>query len=145
NGAFVGTYSDQETRYAAKEVAVVMVSSLTYNTTRVQGVPSDFTVVDFAIDQAHHVSVPRRAAHPNAAKLVAAVLVGPEGQPLTAEYTGASNRYYTGSSEQRLTEQIKAAGVPAFSWWNEPGAMDYLLSPAGEDVRREIGTIFKGG
>jgi hypothetical protein len=102
-------------------------------------------LLDFATDQAHHMSVPRRAAHPNAAKLIMAIIAGPEGQRLAAEYIGAGNRYYSGSSEHRLAERAKAMGLPGFSWWSEPGALDFLLSPAGEEVKRELSQILQGG
>src|SRR5712692_5639201 len=145
NGTLSGTYFDIQTRLGAKEVAMGTVSSIIYGSARLRGMPGSYTLLDFASDQAHHVSVPRRAAHPNAAKLIAAVLVGPEGQRIAAEYIGASNRYYSGSSEQRLAEQAKTMGMPEFSWWTEPGAMEYLVSPSSEEVRKEIATILQGG
>jgi ABC-type Fe3+ transport system substrate-binding protein len=145
NGTTTGTFFDQQNRYTAKEVAMIQVSSIIYASARLRGLPGEFTLLDFAIDSAHHLSVPRRAAHPNAAKLLAAVIAGPEGQRISAEYIGAGNRYYSGSWEQRLVEQASTAGLPSFSWWGEPGALDFLLSPAGEDVKREINTILQGG
>jgi iron(III) transport system substrate-binding protein len=145
NGTFTGTYFDQETRYAAKEVAMIQVSSIIFSSARLHGIPGNFTLLDFAISSSHHLSVPRRAAHPNAAKLIAAVIAGPEGQRIAAEHVGSSNRYYTGSWEQRLQEQALAAGMPEFSWWSEPGALDFLLSPAGEAVKKDIATVLQGG
>ncbi len=145
NGTTTGTFFDQQNRYAAKEVAMIQVSSIIFASARQRGLPGEFTLLDFALDSAHHLSVPRRAAHPNAAKLLAAVITGPEGQRIAAEYIGASNRYYDGSSEQRLVAQANAKGLPTFSWWSEPGALDFLLSPAGEEAKKEISTILQGG
>ncbi len=145
NGAFVGTFSDIDTRIGAKEVAMGTVTSLIYNSARVRGMPGGFTLIDMATDSAHHVSVPRRAAHPNAAKLIAATIAGPAGQRIAAEHIGVDNRYYSGSSEQRLTEQALAAGLAPFSWFTEPGALDFLLSPAGEELVREMAAIMQGG
>jgi ABC-type Fe3+ transport system substrate-binding protein len=145
NGTLAGSYFDISNRFGAKEIAMGTVSSIIFASMRQRGMPGEFTLFDFAIDSAHHVSVPRKAAHPNAAKLVAAILVGPEGQRIAAEYIGAGNRYYSGSSEFRLAEQAKAMGLPPFSWWTEPGALDYLVSPEGEDVRREINAVLQGG
>jgi ABC-type Fe3+ transport system substrate-binding protein len=145
NGTLAGTYFDIGNRFGAKEIAMGTVSSIIFASMRQRGMPGEFTLFDFAIDSAHHVSVPRKAAHPNAAKLIAAILVGPEGQRIAAEHIGAGNRYYTGSSEHRLAEQAKAMGLPPFSWWTERGAMDYLVSPEGEEVRREINAILQGG
>jgi ABC-type Fe3+ transport system substrate-binding protein len=145
NGTTTGTFFDQQNRYAAKEVAMIQVSSIIYASARQRGLPGDFTLLDFAVDSAHHLSVPRRAAHLNAAKLLAAVITGPEGQRISAEYIGAGNRYYSGTWEQRQLEQANAAGLPSFSWWSEPGALDFLLSSAGEDAKREINTILQGG
>ncbi|HZU06775.1 MAG TPA: extracellular solute-binding protein [Chloroflexota bacterium] len=145
NGALVGTYFDIQTRLAAREVAMGTVSSIIYHSAQRRGLPGTFTLLDLAIEQLHHVSVPRRVAHPNAAKLIAATLAGPEGQRIAAEYIGASNRYYTGSTEHRLTEQARAAGIPEFSWASEPDVLDFLLSPSGEEVRKELSTILQGG
>ena len=145
NGTTSGTFFDQQNRYAAKEVAMIQVSSIIFASARQRGMPGEFTLLDFASDSSHHLSVPRRAAHPNAAKLLAAVITGPEGEQISADYIGAGNRYYSDSSEQRLVAQANAAGIPSFSWWTEPGALDYLLSPAGEDAKREISTILQGG
>jgi iron(III) transport system substrate-binding protein len=144
-GTTTGTFFDQQNRYAAKEVAMIHVSSIIYASARQRGMPGEFTLLDFADTTSHQLSVPRRAAHPNAAKLLAAVITGPEGQRISAEYIGAGNRYYSGSWEQKLVEQANAAGLPTFSWLGEPGALDFLLSPAGEDVKREINTILQGG
>ncbi|HLH22247.1 MAG TPA: extracellular solute-binding protein [Chloroflexota bacterium] len=145
NGATTGTFFDQQNRYTAKEVAMIEVSSLIYASARQRGIPGEFTLLDFADTTSHHLSVPRRAAHPNAAKLLAAVIAGPEGQRIAAEYIGAGNRYYDGTWEQRLMAQANATGLPTFSWWTEPGALDFLLSPGGEDVKKEINTILQGG
>ncbi len=145
NGAVAGTFFEQLTRYTAKEVAMIQVSTLIYASARLQGVPGQFALLDYAIDSAHHMFVPRRAPHGNAAKLFAAVIAGPEGQRIAAKYIGAGNRYYGGSTEHQLLEQARAAGVPEFAWWSEPGGMDFLLSPQAEDLRREILTIFRGG
>ena len=145
NGASVGTFFDQQNRYAAKEVAMIEVSSIIYASARRNGLPGSFTLLDLADTTSHHLSVPRRAAHPNAAKLIAATITGPEGQRIAAEHIGSSNRYYSGSWEQQLSAQAQAAGLPAFSWWSEPGALDYLLSPNAEEVKKEISTILQGG
>ncbi|HEY7067741.1 MAG TPA: hypothetical protein VII06_40170 [Chloroflexota bacterium] len=145
NGTTVGTYFDQETRYTAKEVAMIQVSSLIYHSGRMRGIPGNFALLDFIIDQAHHLSVPRHAAHPNAAKLLAAVIAGPEGQRIAAQYIGAGNRYYGGSWEQQLAEQAKAAGLQPASWWTDPGALDFLLSPSGDETKRGIATVLQGG
>jgi iron(III) transport system substrate-binding protein len=145
NGATTGTYFDQQNRYAAKEVAMIHVSSIIYASARQRGMPGEFTLLDFADSTSHVLSVPRRAAHPNAAKLLAAVITGPEGQRISAEYIGAGNRYYSGTWEQKLVEQASATGLPTFSWLGEPGALDFLLSPTGEEIKREINTILQGG
>ncbi len=145
NGAFVGTFFDIDTRIAAKEIAMGTVNSLIYNSARMRGMPGGFTLMDIAPDAAHHLSVPRRAARPYAAKLIAATIAGPAGQRIAAEHIGVGNRYYSGSSEQRLTDLALAHSLPPFSWFGEPGALDFLLSPAGEELTREIGTILQGG
>src|SRR5438045_9560315 len=59
-----------------------------------------FTAVSLSTNSDHQTLLARRAAHPNAAKLLAAVLAGPEGQRIQAESTGVGRRYYETSSDR---------------------------------------------
>jgi ABC-type Fe3+ transport system substrate-binding protein len=145
NGAVPDTYANQYARFAAREYALVLVSSSYYNTAQKQGLPARFAPLDFLQAGTHHVSVARKAAHPNAARLLAAFLAGPEGQRIAEGDFGAGNIYYETSSEYKLAEEARAAGVPTFFWIERPDALEYPMTPHGEETLREVELILKGG
>jgi hypothetical protein len=110
-----------------------------------RGIPARFVSLDFAYNSDTHVVVPRKVAHPNAAKLVAAVMAGPEGQRIADEQLGVGNRYYENSLEYGLEEEARAAGLSSFSWADAPReVLDLLFSPQAPELEREIDTILKG-
>ncbi|HZU06918.1 MAG TPA: extracellular solute-binding protein [Chloroflexota bacterium] len=145
NGAITDIYANEYTRFAAKEYPMAVITSTYYLTALKRGIPAAFASLDFAYNTDHYVAIPRRAAHPNAAKLLAAVLVGPEGQRIAEEHLGISNRYYEGSVENRLEQAALAAGFPSFTWWESAEVKALVLSAEGEELSREIDRIFKGG
>ncbi|HZR97187.1 MAG TPA: extracellular solute-binding protein [Chloroflexota bacterium] len=145
NGASTDTLPNEFTRYAAKEYPMVVVTGSFYLTAQLRGIPARFTPLDVSTNADHQVLVARRAAHPNAAKLLAAVLAGPEGQRIQAESTGVGSRYYPDSSDARMEQEARAAGFPSFAWVDSPDKMAFALSPDGDALVRELDTILKGG
>ncbi len=135
----------QFTRFAAKEYPLIMVTGSFYHTAQLRGIPSRFTPLDISLNNDHQVSVARRAAHPNAAKLLAAALAGPEGQRINRESIGVGSRYYAGSSDDQLEQEARAGGFPSFSWKDNPEALAFVLSPEGEELVREMERILQGG
>ena len=87
----------------------------------------------------------RRAAHPNAAKLLAAVLAGPVGAAHRGRDIGVGSRYYADSREAQLEHEALAAGYPSFTWIENPDGLAFAASPEGEALMREIDEILKGG
>jgi ABC-type Fe3+ transport system substrate-binding protein len=144
SGAPADTYANGYTRYAAKEYPVVLTSSSSYYRAVGAGLPAKFISLDFALETQHHMAVARRVAHPNAARLLAAVLAGPEGQRIAAQYIEGANRYYENSTEYRLQEEARAAGLPAFRWTDDPQAAALLLSPEGQSIQRDLDGILQG-
>jgi ABC-type Fe3+ transport system substrate-binding protein len=145
NGAVPDTYANEHTRFAAKEYPLVLISSTFYQTARARGIPARFVSLDFAYNSDTHVVVPRKVAHPNAAKLLAAVMAGPEGQRIADEQLGVGNRYYENSLEYGLEEEARAAGLSSFSWADAPReVLDLLFSPQAPELEREIDSILKG-
>jgi ABC-type Fe3+ transport system substrate-binding protein len=145
NGAVADTIPNEFTRFAAKEYPMILVPGSFHNTAQLRGIPSRFSPLDFSTNSDHHISVARRAAHPNAAKLLAAVLAGPEGQRINAESVGVGSRYYPDSIDDKMEQEARAAGFPSFSWLDNPAAMNFALSPEAEELAREIDRIFQGG
>jgi ABC-type Fe3+ transport system substrate-binding protein len=145
NGAVVDTFPNEFTRFAAKEYPLILISGSFYRTAQLRGIPARFTPLDVSVNHDHLVAVGRRAAHANAAKLLGAVLAGPEGQRISAEAVGVGSRYYGSSSDHQLEQEAVAAGFPSFYWQNYPEALALSLSPEGDELSREIDRIFKGG
>jgi iron(III) transport system substrate-binding protein len=145
NGAVPDTYANEYTRFAAREFPMVTTVGSYVATAQKRGLSAAFTPLDVSNNSNHFVAVPRKAAHGNAAKLLAAVLVGPEGQRIADEYVGYSNRYYEGSMDNRLEQAARAAGFPSFVWWESAEARALITSPEGQEIQKEIERIFQGG
>ena len=145
NGAITDTFPGMLTRYAAKEYPLVTIGVTFHHLAQARGIPSRFTPLDFSYNTDHHVSVARRAVHPNAAKLLAAVLAGPEGQRIEGQHIGVGSRYYADTREAQLEHEALAAGYPSFTWIDNPDGLTFALSPEGEALMGEIDQILKGG
>ena len=145
NGAVTDIFANEFTRFVAKEYPMVTIAGSFYHAARLRGAPAAFAPLDFSYNTDHHVAVPKKAAHPNAAKLLAAVLVGPEGQRIAEGQIGIGNRYYEGSLDHQLEAAAAAAGFPSFVWWEDHEVRTLTLSPEGQELQREIDRIFKGG
>jgi ABC-type Fe3+ transport system substrate-binding protein len=145
NGAVPDTYANEYTRFAAKEFPMVTTVGSYVATAQKRGLSAAFAPLDLSSNSNHFVAVPRRAAHGNAAKLVAAVLVSPEGQRIADEYVGYSNRFYEGSLDNRLEQAARAGGFPAFVWWDSAEARAMTTSPDGVEIQKDVERIFQGG
>ena len=124
---------------------LVTVAGSFYHAAKLRGVPAAFGSLDFSYNTDHHLAIAKKVAHPNAAKLLAAVLVGPEGQKIAEAQIGIGNRNYEGSLDHQLEAAALGAGFPTFHWWDNKEVRDLSLSPEGIDLQREIEQIFKGG
>jgi ABC-type Fe3+ transport system substrate-binding protein len=145
NGAVTDIFANEFTRFVAKEYPMATVAGSFYHAARLRGVPAAFGSLDFSYNTDHHLAIPKKAAHPNAAKLLVAVLVGPEGQRIAEAQIGIGNRNYEGSLDHQLEAAALAAGFPTFHWWSDQEVRDLSLSPEGLELQREIEQIFKGG
>jgi ABC-type Fe3+ transport system substrate-binding protein len=144
NGALVDTYPNMLTRFAAKEYPLITISGSFYEVALKRGIPARFTPLDFVMITERHLSVPARAKQPNAAKLLAAVQAGPEGQRIIGEVLGTASRYYEASLAYQLEQEARAAGFPVYNW-DESDVAALALSPEGEEMVREIDQILRGG
>jgi ABC-type Fe3+ transport system substrate-binding protein len=144
NGGVPDTYANGFTRYAAREYPISLMDSGYYATAVKRGIPAKFVSLDSSFNSNHHLTVANRAAHPNAAKLLAAVLVGPEGQRIAENAIGTGNRFYESSAEYRLEQEARAAGLPDFSW-AQPAGVELARSPRAPELRKQIDDILNGG
>ncbi|HEY7061186.1 MAG TPA: extracellular solute-binding protein [Chloroflexota bacterium] len=145
NSAGTDTLPNEFTRFAAKEYPMVLETGSFYLTAGLRGIPAKFMPLDVSSNSDHQTLVARRAVHPNAAKLLAAVLAGPEGQRIQAESTGVGARYYPDSADARMEQDARAKGFPTFAWSENPDKLDWAVSPEGEALSRQIDEVLKGG
>ncbi|HEY7067743.1 MAG TPA: extracellular solute-binding protein [Chloroflexota bacterium] len=145
NGAVTDIFANEYTRFAAKEYPLAVIDGTYYLTAQLKGIPAAWAPLDFSYNSEHFVAVGRKVAHPNAARLLASVLVGPEGQRIAEQQLGFGSRYYEGSGDYKIEQAALAAGFPTFSWHENPDVGEFTLSPEGLELQREIDQIFHGG
>lgn len=145
NGAVTDIFANEYTRYAAKEYPLAVIDGTYFLTAQLKGIPAAWAPLDFSYNSEHFVAVGKKVAHPNAARLLAAVLVGPEGQRIAEAQLGFGSRYYEGSGDYKIEQAALAAGFPTFSWQESPDVGEFSLSPEGLELQREINQIFQGG
>jgi hypothetical protein len=85
------------------------------------------------------------APHPNAAKLVALYLAGPEGYRLMAETAGAGNMLYPGNTEYDIDKQDKAQGLHFDGAISDERLWKFMSSNEFQELSKKIDMIFKGG
>lgn len=107
NGAMVQTWPAAFTRFTAGEYPMVaMISDTFYYAAKKRGISAAFKPHEIPALGQHCVGVRTGAKHPNAAKLLAAFLAGPEAVRIWQEVASNVNAYYPAliPSEYRLSE-----------------------------------------
>lgn len=111
---------------------------------RLQGAPIDFVIpADAPILGGFYVAVPRKAAHPNAAKLWINFLMSRETQDFLFENDYMDQRYLPGSRTAALIEQYEAAGLTfvatdvAFYQRNDEQELDRVLAEQQRLLRKQ--------
>jgi ABC-type Fe3+ transport system substrate-binding protein len=99
--------------------------------------------LDVSFSTTHFAIVMKGAKHPNAAKLVAIYLAGPEGHKLMLEEAGEGSLFYPGDVEQEIAQEDRRRGLKMYNPTTWPGAMDLLLSQKGAQTEQEIGRILR--
>ncbi|MBI4322399.1 MAG: extracellular solute-binding protein [Chloroflexi bacterium] len=145
NEPVIETYARALTRYSAGEYPIAMISSNYHENARQQGVSVEWRSLDMSYLSVIGVMVLKRAAHPNAAKLVAAYLASPAGHKLILEEAKNGSALHPGNPEFEKHQQDVKAGLPLFNPTQWPGAADFLLSEKGQQLEKEIAEILKGG
>jgi ABC-type Fe3+ transport system substrate-binding protein len=115
NGAVRGRYADEYNRYLLGEVWLAFISTSHYKLAMDKGAPVAWQSIEPVQLQEYSMVLTKGMRHPNAAKLVALYLAGPEGAKFVLEEGGAGNYLYPGNFEYDLHQQEIKQGLRNFS------------------------------
>ena len=108
------------------------------------GVSLNCKPMDYINVNNHLVAVRTRASHPNAAKLFAAFMVGPEASRLLESEAAAGNQWHPASFQAAMYEDLKKSGLPVLDRGREPGYAEWVESKGYEDLTRAINQVLRG-
>jgi ABC-type Fe3+ transport system substrate-binding protein len=94
---------------------------------------------DFSLIYFFYLTIPRNAAHPDAARILSAYLVTPEGQKIAWETWGTDLHLFPESNMRRIIDEAEKEGAKmklATTAW-------YAGIPNAEATRRKIVSIFE--
>jgi len=138
NGAVVTQWPTAVNRFTLGEYPMVaLISESFFHQLKSRGVSAGFRPLDAAYVSQHIVAVRTNARHPNAAKLLAAFLAGPEAVKIWQEIATNPNFYYRGKSPFELGPEWQ--GVRPWLW--TPERLRYKSTPEVEAWEEEIGRL----
>ncbi|MBI3015675.1 MAG: extracellular solute-binding protein [Candidatus Tectomicrobia bacterium] len=138
NGAVVAEWPTAINRFTLGEYPIVALISETFaHQLKAKGLSAGFRPMDVALMNQHNVAVRTGARHPNAAKLLAAFLAGPEALKIWQEVASAPNLHYRGQSLFELGPEWE--GVRPWLW--TPERVRYMSTPEAEAWEGEIGRL----
>ena len=138
NGAVVTTWPSALTRFTLGEFPLVaLISEAHFHQLKGRGVSAGFRPLDSAYLGLHIGAVRTGARHPNAAKLLAAFLAGPEALKIWQEVASNPNFYYRGKSPFELEPEWQK--VTPWLWTLE--RLRFKSTPEAEAWEQEIGRL----
>ncbi|MBI2847668.1 MAG: extracellular solute-binding protein [Chloroflexi bacterium] len=144
NKPLQGGFPDLNNRYLIGEFDLAFMHNTYVLPNRAKGVPTAWRNLDFIDAEDSVLAVRTRAAHPNAAKLVAVYLTSPEGAKFNAEI-GRPFQYYPGNLLYDMREQGKKEGLSVGGLETTQGLLDLVLTPEYERWQKEIQLILQSG
>lgn len=136
-------YANGQRRYMSGEYPILLTSSQIYLQIKKAGVPVEFVSPDISWLQNHNMILIKGSKVPNAARLVAAFLAGPDGHKIHNSVSRGS-MLYPGNVEFDLHEIDQKAGLRVFQQDKSPESVQFFLSDKGKQVEKEIGDILQG-
>lgn len=141
NGVVVQAWPVAFTRFAAGEYPMVaLIAETFYHLAKQRRVPAAFKPLDVPYLAQHIIGVRSGARHPNAAKLVAAFLAGPDAVNIWQEVASNPNVYYPSLPQYGLGSQWR--GVRPWVWTEEH--LRFRESEEGSGWAKEIVRILSG-
>lgn len=141
NGAVVAEWPTAISRFTLGEYPLVALISETFaHQLRSRGVAAGFKPLDTPYVSQHIVAVRTRARHSNAAKLLAAVLAGPDALKIWQEIASNPNYYYRAKSVFDLGPEWHTT----HPWFWTAERLRYKATPEVEAWEREINRLLIG-
>ena len=119
-----------------------MASSFLVRLQRV-GKPAKWQTLNVGINRVFPFVIRKGAPHPNAAKLVAVYLAGPDGRKLIWDETKAGNCYYPGNFEHDILNETLAQGIPVVNQ-EESELLQFLGSEKNAKLEKKIAEVIAG-
>lgn len=111
---------------------------------RREGVSLECKPMDYININNHLLAVRTRAPHPNAARLFAAFMSGPEASRLLESEAAAGNQWHPGSFQAVMFEKLKKSKLPVLDRGREPGYGKWVATKEYEDLTRAINRALRG-
>jgi hypothetical protein len=144
NGAIQGRWSELLSRYLIGEVDIFTASVKYFMEAVNQGVPAEWSTLDFVLVDPGLACVREGAPNPNAAKLLSIFLASPEGSVWSTEESGAGNMFYGVGPQTAIIEEAVADGVPIRSR-TDADVAEYITGPLYDEWSEEILEILQTG
>jgi ABC-type Fe3+ transport system substrate-binding protein len=143
NGVILDTMPNLANRFKLEEISMAyMVSEFLGNVRRSK--PAEWQSLEVSLASYFYTTLPTGALHPNAAKLVALYLAGPDGYKFMKETAGAGNILYKGNTEYDINQQDKAQGLRLDGAFTDEKLLKFMTSSAeGQELRKKIEAIFR--
>ncbi len=145
NDAIQGTYADLENRYLIGEIWLSILNSSNLKDAQDKGMPAQWQTIEFADVRESALVVRKGAAHPNAAKLVALHLAGPDGAKFMAEEAGVGNLYYPGNIEHQIRTQDQKQGVTEVFADRKTDVLQFYTSKEAAQLQKDLQLVLQTG
>ncbi len=145
NQPVLGQMSPLNNKYLLGEIDLAFMASSYLINNKGKGMPTAFRALDFLEIRDYQLVVVKNAPHPNAAKLLAVYLSGPDGVKFSVEKVEKGNSYYPGNHLYDTVVQTKKEGIPIYTLANNAKLLDFTLSPEYSQLQKEIELIIKQG
>ncbi len=143
NKAIQGRYVDLLNRYLLGEINIQYSISGWLKDTKDKGMPTAWQSLEFSDVSQYQVMLRKGARHPNAAKLLAIYLAGPEGAKFTLDEGAAGNLYYPGNFEHDIKLQDEKQGFKTVLKESKLELMNFMDSKESDLWEKEIALIFQ--
>jgi ABC-type Fe3+ transport system substrate-binding protein len=141
NGVITDRMSNLANRFRLGEISMAyMVSEFLGDVRRTM--PAEWQSLEVSLVSYFYTTVPTGALHPNAAKLVALYLAGPDGYKLMTD-SGTGNILYKGNIEYEIGQQDREQGLPYDGAFTDEKLWKFMTSDECKELQKKIEAIFR--
>ncbi len=128
-------------RYLSGEIDMAYTVDQYIADARARGKPAAWISMDPLEIRDYQVLLMKGSKRPNAAKLVAVFLAGPEGGKFTTQVVRKVHHLYPDNLLYDGIQAAKKRGVQPITWESFPGLLDFIQSKEYEDWQKEVQVI----